>query len=156
MKYLITVCFTIVTAASFSQKLDYLKIKDTIYPASCGWRDSLSITEIRPKMLSLDTNELTQKSRYSYFVDLADIEYQLFAYTRDSSMIEQSAIHSAAAASCDPESYGMYWNTAFAYGLLGECDKMKYYLTLYKEKCPARHMKKNEKKQIYYLQQRCK
>jgi hypothetical protein len=155
MKCLVLFSFVIFVSTSFAQKLDYLKMKDTICPPICGWRDSLSLTEIRSGMLALDTNRLTNESLSYYFDDLAGIEYELFAYTLDSNLIENSAWHNVRATAYDPESYFVYWNAAFAYGMLRECEKMKYYLTLFKEKCPRKYMDKEQKKQIVYLEQKC-
>ena len=155
MKTLFTGVFIFLGLYGNSQKLDYRKMRDTICPPICGWRDSLSLSEIVPRMLALDTNMLTKDSRSEFFDDLAHQEFMLFAYTLDSNYLRSSANHSSKATYNDPKSYGNYWNTAFAYSMLNECEKMRYWLAQYKERTPRKYLR-GQLEQIGYLEEKCK
>lgn len=155
MKALFTCVIAFSCFCCTAQKLDYRKMKDTICPPLCGWRDSVTLVEIIPKLLAIDTNQLHRKSLSAYFDDLAMIEYELYAYTLDTSLIRTSAEHSALAAKYNPKLYGAYWNAAFAFGMLQDCEKMNLYLSLYKKKVPRRFIDESDKEQMRALEAKC-
>ena len=155
MKTLFTGVFIFLGLYGNSQKLDYRKMRDTICPPICGWRDSLSLTEIKPNMLAVDTNMLTRKSISRYYEDFASVEFQLFAYTLDSTCMENSAKYSALAAYHNPKNYHAYWNAAYSYGVIHDCEKMKHYLALYLEGIPKKYYNEDSKKKVGLLIARC-
>jgi len=155
MKTLFTFAFLFLGLYSTAQKLDYRKMRDTICPPICGWRDSLSLTEIIPNMLAVDTNLLTRKSISRFYEDFASVEYQLFAYTLDSACMENSAKYSAMAAYHDPKNYSANWNAAYSYGVIHDCEKMRLYLDRYLEGIPKKYHNEGSKEQVGFLRARC-
>jgi hypothetical protein len=154
MRSLFTSLFVTICFYGSSQQYDYLAIRDTIRPALCGWRDSLSLTEIVPKMLALDTNILTTETRYNFFSDLAMEEYMYYGYMLDTNLLNNSIRHNQMALYHRPEAFSCYWDIAICYSLLGDCDNKLYWLALYEQHLPRRFLKKR-RDEIAFQRQKC-
>jgi hypothetical protein len=151
MKALITT-IAILTTMTAQGQLDYMKIRDTVCPQICGFRDSIDLEKIYPKMLLLRPNQIN-KDLQEFYHDLAVIEYELYIVKGDTNYLRLAANSNVKAFEYDPEHKIGLWNAAFAFGHLGDCEKMWYYLNLYQETISKRKWKTDE--QIGYLQSYC-
>lgn len=139
MKKLLTLAFTsALLSAAGQKKIDYMKIRDDIRPPLCGPRDSLSTTEVYARLLALDTNTIG-KNLYQYYDDRQEMEYLLCAHQHDTAMMRKSAESAEKGLYHMPSSASCLWSAAFAYGWLGECEKMEHHLGLYVERVKKRY-----------------
>jgi hypothetical protein len=129
---------TIILSVSGQNKIDYMTIRDSIRPPLCGPRDSLGTTEVYERLLTLDTNTIG-KNLYQYYDDRQEMEYLLCAHWHDTTMMRKSAESAEKGLYHHPSSASCLWSAAFAYGWLGECEKMEYYLGLYVERVKKRY-----------------
>lgn len=152
IKQLFTFLLVFVSFYSTAQKkIDYWKIRDDLRPPLCGFRDSLSTTEVYANLLALDTTTI-KKHIGQYYRDLSEMEYLLCMYRHDTTMMRNSALNSVKAIYHESKSQTALWSAAFCFGHLGECEKMRYYLNLYRERIPKKY---HSQEQIALLEQEC-
>lgn len=155
MKTLFTLLLSLFCLSCTAQRINYSKIQDTVCPSFCRWPDFEFVTEYRPKLLALDTNELLPKSLANYYRDVAMMEYYYYAYTLDTSAIRNSARCHLLAVFHDPKRYNEYRSAAQAFSYLNECDQMKRCLELYKAKIPDRYYNNSAREQVEFLESKC-
>ncbi|TSJ41298.1 hypothetical protein [Fluviicola chungangensis] len=153
MKKIVVILFISLSKLSIAQ-LDYKAMKDTICPSVCGIRDSITLSEIYPKLLNLDTNQISE-GLADYYIDLSNIQYELCLRNHsDTAMLRLSLISAEKALYHSPRNIEMLWNAGFFYRVLGDCEKALYYLKRYGEACPKKYWKDN-KDQIALLLGHC-
>lgn len=143
MKKILLPIFICLTKFTIAQ-LDYNKMKDTICPSFCGIRDSITLSEIYPKLLSLDTTKVST-GLDKYYSDLSDVQYEMCLRNKsDKSMLKLSLASAEKSLYHNPENIEMLWNVGFYYKTFGNCERALYYLEKYGEICPKKYWKDNK------------
>ena len=129
---------------SYSQKINYEKIRNSLTSITCGKNDTLTVITAKQKLESLDTNSIN-KNLYLYYSDLAT-SYLLFYIRNKDSVFLYKSIENYNKSLFHKSNYSKaYWQLSFCYYFfLRDCDKGKYYLTRYK---------KVEKEKYWYMEQ---
>jgi hypothetical protein len=106
-------------------------------------------------MKAFDASILRAKDKAGFYHDLAMAEYQLYAYTLDTEMMRSSAEHHLLAAQNNPKDFYAYWNAAFGYAYIGECELMEENLRIHEAQTPKKYMDTKHVSEIERLRKRC-
>lgn len=128
MKNIFALCFVAcLTLAAHSQTYDYKTLRDSLTRLSCKPSDSLTVALANRELLGIDTN-LIDLNMNAYYSDLGFSYSRLFHWTKDTIHImkglesyEKSNFHK-------PNSPTVYWQLAYWYSFLKDCEKGMYYL----------------------------
>jgi len=119
------------------QTIDYRDIRYSVYLIPCGAPDSASVWMSIRNLESLDTSNIN-KHLNEYYTDLGNcywllsngnkgVEYKKLALKADLGALYHK-----------PKDTKALWNTSFIYFSMGNCDRGKYYMALYKKYTPKR------------------
>ena len=129
---LIQLIFISFSGSSFSQKIDYLDIRDSILIITCGEKNSTTLTESIYNLESLDILRLS-KNLHQYYQDLG-IRYWLMSGSDKNSLYTDRALDSYQNALLhNPKSTNALYNLSFISLVKHDCDRGKYYLDQYKK-----------------------
>lgn len=143
MKHILIPLFILLSKITFAQ-LDYKNIKDTICPSACGIRDIETLEGIYSKLLSLDTNQISN-GLADYYADLSQVQYEICLRNKsDKAMLRQSLASAEKSLHHNPKNHDLLWNVAFYYKTLGDCSNALIYLQKYSQICPKRYWKQNK------------
>lgn len=146
----------------FGQKsTDYKDYRNDLSPAICGFRDSVTLNQTQYNLENFDTTLITT-NKVIYYIDLARCYYEQTIHPIDSSGYHLSSMDSMyiwktivcynKALFHEPKNTQAIWNLLFSYSMMGECQKMLYYLNLYKAYQKKKYW---NKEQIGYLMEIC-
>jgi hypothetical protein len=113
-----------------AQKVDYLKVRDDLVVLTCGEPIDSSdvLTSIR-NLEALDTNKI-KKHIHEYYIDLGTY-YWLAGGLTNKDYADKSIAALITALYHQPNSPRAFWDLAFVYGFLYDCEKAKAYFALY-------------------------
>ncbi len=130
--FLIVILFSL-TLPSYSQKIDYEKIRNSLTSITCGKNDTLTVITAKQKLESLDTSRIN-KNIYLYYSDLASSYLLLYIRNKDSVFLFKTIENYKKSLFHKSKYSKAYWQLSFCYYfLLSDCDNGKYYLTRYKK-----------------------
>ncbi len=155
MKRLIAVIILLFFSSQlFCQVKDYKAIRDSVYVSKCGSRTRGEVRESILNLEYLNVNSET-KGADSYHYDLGMCYYLLSINENFDEVGLRSAIgHYEKTIEYNKQHSGAYWNIAFIYGELNQCEDSAKYLKLYKKHTKRRYMKDN-RDQIDRLEKNC-
>jgi hypothetical protein len=129
---LIVILFSL-NLPSYSQKIDYEKIRNSLTSITCGKNDTLTVITAKQKLESLDTSNIN-KNIYLYYSDLATSYLLIYMRNKDSVFLFKSIENYNKSLYHKSKYPKAYWQLSFCYYFfLRDCDKGKFYLTRYKK-----------------------
>ncbi len=133
MKTIALLILFVLNLPSYSQKIDYAKIRNSLTSITCGKNDTLTVITAKQKLESLDTNSIN-KNLYLYYSDLATSYLLVYMRNKDSVFLFRSIENYKKSLFHKSNYPKAYWQLSFCYYfLLGDCDNGKYYLIRYKK-----------------------
>lgn len=155
MKRLLSIyCLLVFGIHTNGQIEDYRAVRDSVYIQQCG---SISRGVVRQNLLSLEGLAVDSKTfgADSYHYDLGMCYYLLSVNEDfDEHGLRKSVSHYVKAIAINKKHSSAYWNIAFVYGYLDECENALKYLSLYKKHTKKKHLKYS-KDQIESLEKKC-
>ena len=146
MKIVINIFLFIFSCCVNGQKVDYLDIRDEVVILSCnGPIDSADVFNTIQKLEAVDTTTL-RKNIHVYYEDMG-VKYWLASSGKNRSYLEKSIRANRAALYHRPKDTKALWNLAFAYAVMQDCEKARYYFKLHKDYLPQRFWNEENAKQ---------
>jgi hypothetical protein len=128
MKFLVILVLGICCATiSHAQKYDYKILRDSLTRLSCKPTDSVTVAKVNRELLNIDTS-LIDKNIHIYYSDLAWSYYRMYLFSKDTNQVRSSISNYKNSDFHKPNSAITYWQLAFLYLILEDCDKGLYYL----------------------------
>ena len=142
IRLIIAISFLLNFLIGFTQKVNYLDIRDSIYVGGCGQKDSTEVYNSINRLENLDTN-LIRRNIHVYYQDLA-ICYWLASRGNNEPLLIQSVKANLKAIHHKPKSPKTLWDLAFGYVFLNDCIRGKHYMELYKKQTPKKYWNKEQ------------
>jgi hypothetical protein len=138
----------------FSQKINYRHIRYSVYLLPCGAPDSASVWASIHNLEALDTTKIT-KHINEYYTDLG-ICYWLVSGGKKGEKYRKLALKTDSGALYhNPKDTKALWNASIDYFSIGDCEKGKYYMTLYKKYTPKRFVDEQDEIEINNMIAKC-
>ena len=129
----------IISTPASAQHRDYKAYRDSFSKLSCAPADSFTVAQTIHRLSALDSTQFDENFDL-YYKDLGWAYYRLFMHNKDTSFVRLSVntyLH-------QPEEKRNYWNMAFSYMLLNDCEKVKAYLQLYLDHTDPQYLQPKE------------
>ena len=143
-----------IAAASNSQKVDYLKVRDELVVLTCGGpKDSADVFESIRRLEAFDTS-IIKRNINRYYEDLGTY-YWLVSGLHDNVYTKKAISAFKSALYHEPHSRKALWDLAFAYGIIHECETAKIYFAEYHKYTPLKYESNESKHQENQLLVKC-
>ncbi len=154
LRITILVSCVLLSLALASQKINYRDIRYTVYMLPCGAPDSASVWASIHNLEALDTTKIT-KHINEYYTDLGTC-YWLVSGGKNGEKYRKLALKTDSGALYhNPKDTKALWNASVDYFSIGDCEKGKYYMTLYKKYTPKRFVDKEDETEINNMIAKC-
>ena len=132
MKVLMLILLQFIGLLTFSQRVDYMKLRPSVMIFSSKAIDANALDSSFQSLILLDTNKIT-KNLYVYYEDLGQCYWVLSQGKMGSAYLLKSIEMTLKALYHKPNATTALWNLSFAYRFNGDCQTAKYYMERYKQ-----------------------
>lgn len=154
MKFVFLFSLFAYSLIGMAQKVNYLDVRDELVNLSCDIvLDSAEVFGSIRRLEAFDTTTVS-KNLYLYYQDVGKY-YWLASSPANPYYLDYAIRAYQASLHYQPRNTKSLWNIAMAYGVKGECEKAKYYFSLYKQYLPKRYWNEESETQQGYALANC-
>ena len=136
------------------KKVDYLKVRDDLVVLSCGEKiDSADVIKSIQNLEAFDTTRI-KKNIDQYYLDLGTY-YWLVGGPNNKIYADKSISALNKVLYHQPNSRRAFWDLAFVYGFLYDCEKAKIYFAQYHQNTPSEYESEYSTEQENSLLAKC-